>query len=104
MEKQDIWLMVELVRNASTDVGLASLERLEQLADVATHSLEATQGEDGLVFEICLEIERPVDDLVRLARESFPADVFADFTIWRSTEDEGEEIARLYAEPLPGLM
>lgn len=104
MEKQDAWLMVELVRNASTDVGLIALERLKQSADVATHSLEATQGEDGLVFEISIEIDRPVDDLVRLARNSIPAGVSADFTIWHGTEDGVEEIARLYAEPLPGLI
>ncbi|WP_217897888.1 hypothetical protein [Ruegeria arenilitoris] len=94
---------MELIRNASTDVGMAALVRLKQVADVQTHSLEATQGERGLVFDYDLEIDRPVEDLVRLARESIPTDVFADFTIWRSTEDEGEEIARLYADPLPGL-
>lgn len=103
MEKQDTSLRVELIRNASTDVGVGALARLKQVADVQTHSLEATQGEHDLVFEIDLEIDRPVDDLVRVARESIPTDVLADFTIWRSTEDEGEEIARLYADPLPGL-
>ncbi|WP_416369695.1 hypothetical protein [Tritonibacter mobilis] len=106
METKDTTLRIEMVNGITTEIGLSFIQRLEQTdADVVDHSLDAAPAwEYGPCFDVDLRIDRPVDELVTLVRNSVPSSVAAVFSIWRSTEDEGEEIARLYAEPLPGLM
>ena len=102
MQHQETRLMIELL-HVTTEIGLTVLDRVKSSADVATHSLEADLGEgDVPSFVIELEIDRPLDALVGSARAAIPADVRAIFTIWRFADDEGEEIARLYADPVAG--
>ena len=106
MEKQDTTLRIEMVNGITTEVGLSFVQRLEQTdADVVDHSLDADPAWGyGPYFDVDLRIDRPLDELVSLVRNSMPSSVAAVFSIWRSTDDEGEEAARLYADPLPGLI
>lgn len=102
MEKQETTLRIEMIAGITTDIGLSVVNRLEQTdADVVTHSLEAEAAwEYAQAFEVDLAVDRPVDELVTLARNSIPSFVAVVFSIWHC---DGE-IARLYADPLPGLL
>lgn len=103
MEQQETRLMIELVHGVTTKVGLAVLDRIQSRVDVYGHSLEAEPDDRGLpTCTIELELDRPVDELVGLARAAIPRNVRAKFTIWRFNGDSGEEAARLYAQPVAG--
>ncbi|WP_121634356.1 hypothetical protein [Tropicibacter alexandrii] len=104
MQDQETALRVELVSGVTTEIGRDVVERLEAVAKVPTYTVEATLGDEGvLVFDLDLEIDRPVAELIDLARANIPSSVSVLFTIWRYFEDDGVEIAHIFGDPLPGL-
>lgn len=107
MQKQETVLRVELGAGITTEIGLSVVQRLGCI--VVGHDLNAEPVWGSPSFDIDLQVDRPLDELVAIARANIPANISARFSIWRWTEDAdgcidaGEEAAQLYADPLPGL-